>query len=180
MANPTKLGEALGAPTLQIFTFGALVHVCRTECGIVGFGGRICRYKHHRSCRTTNSLQHPSTLADKIDMSTASASSPSLQFILFQPFLQIFLVLPQLLHGLLVLLLQGCSILLLDLGGGLIGGFLIAFFIVLFVKPNNVVKTRKMTRRLFFLTSAAQTPNAIKKPEVMRIAVFAAPNGILS
>src|ERR1700716_3554749 len=47
-------------------------------------------------------------------------------------------------------------------------------------RPNNVVSTRKITRRLFFLTSAAQAANAMKNPDVMRIAVFAAPNGMLS
>jgi len=84
-----------------------------------GLSGRI----YSVSCRTTTSHQHPSTLVGKIDGSTASAALIS--FSLFQPF-----SVPsrsfQLLHGPLVLLLHGSSILLLDLGGGLIGGFLIA------------------------------------------------------
>ena len=93
-----------------------------------------------------------STLPHSLTKSTCRLPLPLrlfFSFILFQPFLQILLVLPQLLHGLLVLLLQGCSILLLDLGGGLIGGFLIAFFMALSVKPNKVAKTEDLVLGMF-------------------------------
>ena len=90
-----------------------------------------------------------STLPHSLAKYTCRLPLPLRLFIslsLFQPFLQFLLVLLQLLHGLLVLLLQGSSLLLLDLGGGLIGGFLIAFFIVLLSS-----RTRSSRRKIWFL-----------------------------
>ncbi len=47
-------------------------------------------------------------------------------------------------------------------------------------RPKSVVKIRKTTSSAFLRTSAAQTASAIKKPDVMRMAVLAAPSGMLS
>ncbi len=46
--------------------------------------------------------------------------------------------------------------------------------------PKTVVRISVQTSMSFLRTSAAHTANAMKKPEVIRIAVFAVPNGMLS
>ncbi len=47
-------------------------------------------------------------------------------------------------------------------------------------RPKTVVRMSMRTSRLFLRTSAAHTPSAMQKPEVIRMAVLTAPSGTLS